>query len=997
MKLLLPLLLVSAICSAQIDPANYLRKDLKVENGLPQNSIVRVVKDDNGYYWILTYTGAVRWNGTSLNSKLLTAPDTLTLPNLKIYSYYNGRLCFRNGAAYWYGVNQESKLERIEPPKGTQLFRTGYYPCQVGAIDEQDIALIYANTEKKLADTFLYEFKENWFNCGMYTISDREFYFLMKKCLYHCLNGKMQYLNSYRGDVHPLLVNDKVCVVSPDGVTDLYDHGKLVSRKKFDWLQLDTMVAGRPNWWSIQQKPGSPAVAGIQDKIVEFRINIAGELEAIKKFHLPNWIDYFCMHYDTKQDQLLLGSTLRGCEFYWPRRIQTLTSRGGRDEQIVYTMAPTNSGGIVTGHALFNQIRPNNKTLWEWGAIGDMLRLKNGDLVFGKGDSLVYLSADGKKRKSWKVGFAVLEMYQIDSLLVYNTGNLGVIDLATAEQRNELTYWPQLSGGVSFIAPSYISKWKLYVSLDNRLALLDVKERQVKMIGDEKIPGCRSICFDTALRRFIITTDGKGLFLADLNGHIIPLPSNGNQELQKVHYVATDRDGDFWLPTNAGIFLLQRQQLRDFLSGKIQQPTYFRFDRSDGIENDEFNGGFRHCYLYRNDTFYMGSMGGVVRFSPTALKSVQQNSPGRMIIDGVWIDDVASPVSDQITLSPYFKELRIHADAAFFQRPGTKLQYRIVGMGDSLWNFVNLGDVISIKYTRPGDYRLEMRVVSDFREVSKVIRFRVEPFWYNTWWAYSILFILLIVTFVLFTRWRSFSHQRQTEKAIQQNRQQLFTIISHDLRSPVNTYLGLTDTLTYLIDANDQGRLKQVAGEIDRAGRKLSLLMNNLFNWSISEQELLNVRTETFDYGVALQEVLAVYEPTLEFRSLRIINQNEIAGPVHTDKKLLALIHRNMIDNALKNAPEGSSVQINSIVQDNTIHFTVANALSPEGADKLNRLKQLLHSSQRLEPGENGIGFGFAMMNNIVLKLDGQIRVSHNEKEVTISVQVPMHSVASKK
>jgi len=490
------------------------------------------------------------------------------------------------------------------------------------------------------------------------------------------------------------------------------------------------------------------------------------------------------------------------------------------------------------------------------------------------------------------------------------------------------------------------------------------------------MPSVRSVYYDVRSNTVIITTQGYGIFYCDMNGKIEQLPNNGNEELKIAHYIVADKDGDLWIPTNSGVFLLERNFYDHFLQKKIAEPEFIKFDRAYGLATDEFNGGFRHSNIYLRDTFYMASMAGYAYFSPAVVKKYVSEKDVPLLIHSIMIDDIPEKKENNLVLSPYFKEMKISADAAFFYGTNLKLQYRIVGGGDSTWSFVNLGDKISIKYTRPGKYKLEMRVISGFRYANKTIHFTVNPYWYNTWWAYLSFLLLILFIAGIFLQWRTTHIGRKADLKIRRNREKLFSIISHDLRTPVNTYLGLTQTLQYLFDKNDTVRIKAISAEIDKSGRQLILLMNNLFNWSISEQELIHVNFQKIEYEALLNEVLSIYETSIKQKGIVLNSTVKVGTPFLSDRNLLSLLLRNIIDNSVKNSPKDKAIELTStLTSESRLHISLTNFINPDEVKKIKDTIDSFKSNKSVLPGEDGIGFGLIMLKNAIHKLDGKMDI----------------------
>jgi K+-sensing histidine kinase KdpD len=135
-------------------------------------------------------------------------------------------------------------------------------------------------------------------------------------------------------------------------------------------------------------------------------------------------------------------------------------------------------------------------------------------------------------------------------------------------------------------------------------------------------------------------------------------------------------------------------------------------------------------------------------------------------------------------------------------------------------------------------------------------------------------------------------------------------MIAHDLRSPLSAYQGLADVIKYLIEKQDWERLQIIGKEIDDTGRHLDLMLNNLLNWSLIQQKELKSYFVSTDLRKILQDLLPVYQTLAKAKDINLLVDVEQHTTLVIDRNLSSLVIRNLLDNAVKNAPEGSFIKM---------------------------------------------------------------------------------------
>lgn len=215
--------------------------------------------------------------------------------------------------------------------------------------------------------------------------------------------------------------------------------------------------------------------------------------------------------------------------------------------------------------------------------------------------------------------------------------------------------------------------------------------------------------------------------------------------------------------------------------------------------------------------------------------------------------------------------------------------------------------------------------------------------------------------------------------SLNQTKDKLFTIIAHDLRDPANTFIGLSKKLRYLIQHQQWERLESFGGYMEQSADSLHKMLNNLLVWASSQQGNISCNKETFLLGSILEELLPVYEVKAKEHEIHI--NRDFADTnlsLFADREMVAIILRNILDNALKFSKKGNTVKIQAFEKDNEIAISVQDegiGIPPEIIPQLFSLKQ--EKVRRGVRGLKGAGLGLSLCKELTELNNGRIIVEN--------------------
>jgi signal transduction histidine kinase len=241
------------------------------------------------------------------------------------------------------------------------------------------------------------------------------------------------------------------------------------------------------------------------------------------------------------------------------------------------------------------------------------------------------------------------------------------------------------------------------------------------------------------------------------------------------------------------------------------------------------------------------------------------------------------------------------------------------------------------------------------------------------------------------------SETNQTLKSAKEDQERLnvlkdylFRIISHDLRSPINTIQSLTELIATGNLSKEEERI--IFDSLRKSSESSALLLDNLLKWSVFQ---MNNSTEPTLKNVNIKGLILDIFNQLEIKSNQ--KQIQLLNHIHPDLVILAdinmleIILRNLISNAIKFSYEGHSIHVSAEINDSTLIIQVKDSGMGMPQDILDKLfttdKSVCRNGTQ---EEKGTGIGLLLCKNLMESLNGNIDVISIPKQQTIfSVKLP--------
>jgi len=239
---------------------------------------------------------------------------------------------------------------------------------------------------------------------------------------------------------------------------------------------------------------------------------------------------------------------------------------------------------------------------------------------------------------------------------------------------------------------------------------------------------------------------------------------------------------------------------------------------------------------------------------------------------------------------------------------------------------------------------------------------------------------------------RIIEQQNKELKATLNNRDKMYSVIAHDLRSPMASIRMVLNLVVASVSPETVG--PELFGLLDKANREsedVHDLLDNLLKWTKSQTGRLNVVLQDIDLNDIIPGVVEIFEIIAQTKQIKLnLQKSDTPLIVNADNDMLKTVVRNFLSNAIKFSPENSSIDITMSAENDLAKVSVRDHGVGISAD---RLETIFHKGETTygTGGEEGSGLGLQLCQDFARKNGGDCTVESVEGEgSTFSVLIPL-------
>ncbi len=260
----------------------------------------------------------------------------------------------------------------------------------------------------------------------------------------------------------------------------------------------------------------------------------------------------------------------------------------------------------------------------------------------------------------------------------------------------------------------------------------------------------------------------------------------------------------------------------------------------------------------------------------------------------------------------------------------------------------------------------------------------------------SLLMTIIVFPFLFLFLWSDIKKRTSVEEELRKSiaaKDKFFAIIAHDLRSPFQGFIGLTELLAANINEFTKEELSTISSDMNRKASSLYVLLENLLEWSHVQRGSMNYSPQSCSLSNIIRHSLEIVSQNANQKNIEIINSAQDSILVYADEKMIDSVLRNLLSNAIKFTPKGGKVVVSSKLLDNT---TVEISVADSGIGMSDALRNNLFIigekvGREGTDGEKSSGLGLLLCKEFIERNGGNICVkSQKHKGSTFRFTLPL-------
>ena len=978
------------------DRNNYDIKQYNSENGLPQNSATGLLLDKNNFLWITTQNGLVRFDGRrfriydksntpAIRSNRFSVIAESSQNEVLLGSSFDPSEIYKVGPDY--KVVVDTARTRI-PHKFLHINSTGIFDCT-------PLFNHYTRARDGIDTVFLDSL------CASETyliLNDNEMVVRDSRNVWYYLNNVSAEVNKLPVSIkdegaHIFVLNGIFCVFSEKGEWLCFQHGKEKN------LSVDKAVSellkgafSRPGQKLMIGRPGGDhVIIRHQNDIYELSLHndvlraelIFQDLKILDELIATSFL------FDKKNQRLFIATVTTGFFIVTKRLFKAVTFNSpDRLDNAFKAFLLLPNKNILTQNGILDKSNENDHLLFKKDLRPD------GNCIYKARDRSIWVSKD-KQLHIYDSNFSkelAVDSLQLDSYIsciIEDTRHTIWISTLTSLLKIEggklqyvfKHYTPFVNHNIESIAE--VSPMEFWIATRDGIYIYDIVKNRV---GEEPVlPHVYARNFYRARDNSIwVATYGNGYYKYHM-GKFIAFPVDQQNYLSTAHTFLEDDFGFFWINTNHGLFRTRKKDLDDFAVGRNNSLYYYHIDKTSGFNTNEFNGGCNPASQMDDEgNFYFPSLNGIVYFNPGR---VFPEMPDRGIfVDDLFVDSLPLDYRMTHVIKPDFHRLIVDITTPFFGlEENLKLEYTLDSNGGK-WYPVNRDGRITINRLPHGRYKLLVRKENGSAEnrfTHMAIAFEVQHHWYNTWIFFSLVALaagsLLFLLYRLRTRILLRQNLRLQMKVDERTseleqstiiKERLLSVIMHDMRSPMFSQALLIDHLHKNFHRFSEQELDELFFLLKDSSNRLCQFSTDFLIWYDSQKQGFSVKREDIDLVDFIKETTVIYESIALRKGLDFYRDVASGLVLISDRNILAIVIRNLVDNAVKYTGSGS-VGISAYQEDGQIQIQVKDTGQGMTALKIEEIT----SFNEKDTNTTGPTFGYRFIMELAQKLNGEVDI----------------------
>lgn len=262
--------------------------------------------------------------------------------------------------------------------------------------------------------------------------------------------------------------------------------------------------------------------------------------------------------------------------------------------------------------------------------------------------------------------------------------------------------------------------------------------------------------------------------------------------------------------------------------------------------------------------------------------------------------------------------------------------------------------------------------------------------------VYSVcLFLLALIGIVGFLLLVKEKQDHQIIKLLN-DKDQFFSIISHDLRGPLGSSVSLSELLLENIKEYSRDEISEISETLHHSNKNIYKLLENLLQWSQVQTGMITFSPKTILLNTLIEENIELSKNAAQNKEINIVFKSSHLVEAEADKNMINTVLRNLLTNAIKFTEKNGEINVTLLKTKQKVEIAITdNGIGVPDAIKLKLFKINGKVIQKGTDNETGSGLGLLLCSEFINMHKGKIWVdSEPGKGSTFKFSLPLTSAA---
>lgn len=210
---------------------------------------------------------------------------------------------------------------------------------------------------------------------------------------------------------------------------------------------------------------------------------------------------------------------------------------------------------------------------------------------------------------------------------------------------------------------------------------------------------------------------------------------------------------------------------------------------------------------------------------------------------------------------------------------------------------------------------------------------------------------------------------------IDKEREKIFSVIAHDLRSPFTSLLGMAKRLSEKADTLTSDKIQMMAQGVLSSSSQIYQVLDELMQWTQQRMGNKPYNPKLNTLFPLVQESIDILRDSIQIKNIQCENRVDLGAQAWVDGAIFKAIVRNLVANSIKYSPEEGSIVISSSTTPTDLIITVKDQGKGIPLGVIERLFKDVVDSEKDTEGKIGTGLGLSLCAELISTQKGKIWV----------------------